>query len=174
MVKLVVRWPVFGPGPMRSPLQCVLRPSLVVFDRGHWRHSCGSLSTKIFFWGLPLRLCDRCIEHMHLISARFWLSSYRVLVINFRRCLLIPVFCVSCFLVLERTLRHSPWLEPIWSCRPRFLQSPSSLCLIADACRWKMVLFLSHRIQGSSFSSFLLCFHGGFSVTHGRYSIKFL
>jgi hypothetical protein len=55
-----------------------------------------------------------------------------------------------------------------------FCESLSSACLIANSCRWKSVLFLSRRIQDSSFPSFLLCFLGGISVTHERCSMKCL
>jgi hypothetical protein len=46
------------------------------------------------------------------------------------------------------------------------VRSPANCFLVQPA------LFLSRRIQGSSFSRFLPCFRGGFFFTHGRCSMK--
>jgi hypothetical protein len=50
--------------------------------------------------------------------------------------------------------------------------SPSQISFICGLCRWNSVLLLIHRIKGSSFSSFLWYFHGGFIFMPARCAVK--
>jgi hypothetical protein len=48
----------------------------------------------------------------------------------------------------------------------------SIFCLSVNSCRWKPVSFLSHRIKGLNFSHSSLWYHGDFSITPTRNSMK--